>query len=191
MSQLKLLKKTVRSLEREDIPYMLTGSLVSSFQGNPRSTHDIDIIISIRMDDIPGIMEIFDPKRFYINRDSVKEAIINKSQFNVLDTEEGNKIDFWILTDSDFDKSRFARRQKIEIFGFKAYLSAPEDTIIQKLIWSKLSGGSKKQYEDALSVYELQYGDLDIEYMDYWSKQSDIEDLYGKMMSDAEAESRD
>jgi hypothetical protein len=191
MSQLELLKKTVRSLEREDIPYMLTGSLVSSFQGNPRSTHDIDIIISIRMDDIPGIMEIFDPKRFYINRDSVKEAIINKSQFNVLDTEEGNKIDFWILTDSDFDKSRFARRQKIEIFGFKAYLSAPEDTIIQKLIWSKLSGGSKKQYEDALSVYELQYGDLDIEYMDYWSKQSDIEDLYGKMMSDAEAESRD
>jgi hypothetical protein len=191
MSQLKLLKKTVRSLEKEDIPYMLTGSLVSSFQGNPRSTHDIDIIISIRMDDIPGIMEIFDPKRFYINRDSVKEAIINKSQFNVLDTEEGNKIDFWILTDSDFDKSRFARRQKIEIFGFKAYLSAPEDTIIQKLIWSKLSGGSKKQYEDALSVYELQYGDLDIEYMDYWSKQSDIEDLYGKMMSDAEAESRD
>jgi hypothetical protein len=191
MSQLELLKKTVRSLEREDIPYMLTGSLVSSFQGNPRSTHDIDIIISIRMDDIPGIMEIFDPKRFYINRDSVKEAIINNSQFNVLDTEEGNKIDFWILTDSDFDKSRFARRQKIEIFGFKAYLSAPEDTIIQKLIWSKLSGGSKKQYEDALSVYELQYGDLDIEYMDYWSKQSDIEDLYGKMMSDAEAESRD
>ncbi len=191
MSQLELLKKTVRSLEREDIPYMLTGSLVSSFQGNPRSTHDIDIIISIRMDDIPGIMEIFDPKRFYINRDSVKEAIINNSQFNVLDTEEGNKIDFWILTDSDFDKSRFARRQKIEIFGFKAYLSAPEDTIIQKLIWSKLSGGSKKQYEDALSVYELQYGKLDMEYMELWSKKSGIEDLYGKMMSDAEVEGRD
>jgi len=64
------------------------------------------------MDDIPNIVKAFDPKRFYINRDSVREAIINNSQFNVLDTEEGNKIDFWILTDSDFDKSRFARRRK-------------------------------------------------------------------------------
>jgi len=27
--------------------------------------------------------------------------------------------------------------------------------------------------------------------MDYWSKKSDIEDLYGKMMSDAEVEGRD
>jgi len=33
MLQLKLLEKTIKSLEKEQIPYMLTGSLVSSFQG--------------------------------------------------------------------------------------------------------------------------------------------------------------
>jgi hypothetical protein len=189
MSQLELLETTIKSLEKGDIPYMLTGSLVSSFQGNPRSTHDIDIIISIKMDDIPCIIEAFNSRRFYINRTSVKEAI--NSQFNVLDTEEGDKIDFWILTESNFDKSRFSRRQKIELFGFNAYITAPEDTIVQKLLWSKLSGGSKKQYEDALSIFELQCGNLDIEYMDYWSKELDIENLYRKMMSDAEIDDRD
>ena len=189
MSQLELLEKIIKSLEKASIPYMLTGSLVSSFQGNPRSTHDIDIIISVNIDDIPGIMEAFDLKRFYINRDSVKKAIIDNSQFNVLDTEEGDKIDFWVLTDSNFDKSRFSRRQKIGLFGFKTYISAPEDTIIQKLLWSKLSGGSKKHYEDALSVYEIQYGKLDMGYMDYWSKELEIETLYKEMVSEAAVES--
>jgi len=188
MSQLKLLEKVIKSLERESIPYMLTGSLVSSFQGSPRSTHDIDIIISIEIDQVPLIMNTFGTKRFYINRDSVKEAIINNGQFNVLDTYEGDKIDFWILTSSRFDRRRFSRRQKVRFSGFEVYISSPEDTIIQKLLWSRLSGGSEKQFEDALGVYELQYDNLDLEYMNYWSKELDIESLYKKIISDAEIE---
>jgi len=188
MPQLELLKKIIKSLEKGNIPYMLTGSLVSSFQGNPRSTHDIDIIISIRLDNIPDIMKVFNSKKFYIDQDSIKEAIINYNQFNVLDIEEGEKIDFWILTGSDFDKSRFSRRQKKELLGLKAYISAPEDTIIQKLVWSKLSGESRKQYNDALSVYEVQYGKLDIAYMEYWSKKLDVKDIYKKMISDSEVD---
>jgi len=188
MPQLELLKKIIKSLEKGNIPYMLTGSLVSSFQGNPRSTHDIDIIISIRLDNIPDIMKVFNSKKFYIDQDSIKEAVINYNRFNVLDIEEGEKIDFWILTGSDFDKSRFSRRQKKELLGLKAYISAPEDTIIQKLVWSKLSGESRKQYNDALSVYEVQYGKLDIAYMEYWSKKLDVKDIYKKMISDSEVD---
>lgn len=186
MSQLELLEKTIKSLDSEQIPYMLTGSLVSSFQGNPRSTHDIDIIISITNANIPEIIRIFPQKNYYINRESIEEAIKNNSQFNVLDINEGDKIDFWVLTDSKFDKSRFSRRQKIKIFGFQTYISTPEDTILQKLVWSKLSGESVKQYNDALSVFELQYGNLDIEYMTYWSEELDIEISFNRLISDAD-----
>ena len=56
MSQLELLENTVKALEQANIPYMLTGSLVSSFQGNPRSTHDIDIVVSIKMDNLSNII---------------------------------------------------------------------------------------------------------------------------------------
>ena len=123
---------------------MLTGSLVSSFQGNPRSTHDIDIIILITSDNIPDIIKLFPSKDYYINKDTIEEAIKYNSQFNILDINEGDKIDFWILTDSKFDISRFSRRQKIKVFGFEASISTPEDTILQKILWSKLSGESVK-----------------------------------------------
>ncbi len=42
MSQQELLINAVRALENAHIDYMLTGSVVSSLQGEPRSTHDID-----------------------------------------------------------------------------------------------------------------------------------------------------
>ncbi|MHB1336546.1 MAG: hypothetical protein ACYCXQ_11420 [Candidatus Humimicrobiaceae bacterium] len=34
-------------LNKNNIEYMLTGSFVSSLQGEPRLTHDIDLIINI------------------------------------------------------------------------------------------------------------------------------------------------
>lgn len=43
MSQQELLKKVIQVLDDVGIQYMLTGSVVSSLQGEPRSTHDIDM----------------------------------------------------------------------------------------------------------------------------------------------------
>ena len=186
MPQLELLEKTVKILTGNNIQYMLTGSIVSSLQGIPRSTHDIDIIISITKADIPKIIKSFSQEDYYINENSIEEAINNKSQFNILDINEGDKIDFWILTDSEFDKIRFSRKQKVILFNFEAYVPTAEDTILQKLYWSKLSDGSKKQYNDALNVFEIQYGKLDIKYMANWSKKLGIESLFNKIKSEAE-----
>ena len=57
MPQLELLEKIVKFLTANNIQYMLTGSIVSSLQGIPRSTHDIDVIISITKVDIPKIIK--------------------------------------------------------------------------------------------------------------------------------------
>ena len=57
-------------------------------------------------------------------------------------------------------------------------ISAPEDTILMKLQWTKLSGGSEKQFTDALRVYEVQYINLDLSYMETWSQTLQIKELW-------------
>ncbi len=47
MSQQELLAKVVTELDMLEIEYMVTGSIVSSLQGEPRSTHDIDIVVNL------------------------------------------------------------------------------------------------------------------------------------------------
>ena len=47
MSQQALLRRTVEALGAAEIPYMLTDSLASNLQGEPRATHVIDLVIEI------------------------------------------------------------------------------------------------------------------------------------------------
>jgi predicted nucleotidyltransferase len=169
VSQRELLRKIVNTLDEAGIPYMITGALASSLQGAPRTTHDIDVVVVMGEGDAQRLAEDFNAPDYYLDVRSIMEAVRRKSAFNLVESETGLKVDFWMLTDEPFDKSRFSRRYMENLEGFDVYFSAPEDTILMKLKWANMMGGSEKQYTDALRVYELQYEVLDKEYLEDWA----------------------
>lgn len=186
MSQQELLKKIIQILDQAGIQYMVTGSVVSSLQGEPRSTHDIDIVIAIQQSNVGKLVEVFPQPNFYLDKESIVDAINKKSMFNLVVVSEGYKVDFWVLTDDPFDQSRFSRKYTEEFLGLKVQVSSPEDTILAKLRWAKLCGGSEKQFTDALRVYEVQYGKLDMDYLNLWAKKLNIESLWKQLTKEAE-----
>ena len=64
--------------------------------------------------------------------------------------------------------------------------SSPEDTILQKRKWAALSGGSEKAYIDALRVYEIQQGALDLAYLDEWAARIGVQDAWHRLLTEAE-----
>lgn len=188
MSQQKLLERVVQSLERLSIPYMITGSVASSLQGEPRSTHDIDIVVLLKKVDVKRLAQDFPAPDFFLDEQSALEAVETETMFNLIHVKEGDKIDFWLLRDDPFDQSRFSRKYKEECFGFKVYVPTPEDTILAKLRWAKLCGGSEKQFTDALRVYEIQYGKLNLSYLEHWSSLLGLDDLWKRLKEEAESE---
>ena len=178
MLQPQLLTRVIKFLNDSHIDYMVTGSIVSSLQGEPRATHDVDIVIDIRESSVLPLVTAFPPPDFYINEGSIKEAIMYKTMFNLLDTKEGDKIDFWILTDEPFDQSRFARKYEESVMNLVMKVSRPEDTILAKLKWANFSGGSEKQFTDALRIYEVQSGKLDLNYIQDWSGRLQVTGLW-------------
>jgi len=186
VSQQDLLTHVLRTLDRVGIAYMITGSTASSIQGEPRSTHDIDLVVELQGHAVEALVASFPEPDFYVSADAVRDAIAASSMFNVLDLTSGDKIDFWLLTDEPFDLSRFRRRQQIVVFGLSMFVSSPEDTILQKLLWARLSGGSRRQERDALAVYELQFARLDQPYLDTWARSLDVEPLLDQLRASAE-----
>jgi hypothetical protein len=186
MSQQELLRTVVQALDRAEIEYMLTGSMVSSLQGEPRSTHDIDLIISIQESDVETFLAFFPAEDYYTDEVSIQKAVARQSMFNILDLKGGTKVDFWILKDDPFDRSRFARRYVEKVFGVDVRVSRPEDTILAKLRWARESGGSEKQFTDALRVFEVQYQTLDLGYIDRWARELQLEDLWRSLRQEAE-----
>jgi hypothetical protein len=148
---------------------MLTGSLASSLQGEPRATHDIDLVIDIQPADARAIVAALNAPDTYIDESAVADAARRRSMFNLIDTLSGDKADFWLLTDEPYDRTRFGRRITVTALGLELSVSSPEDTILMKLRWSERAG-SEQQLGDALRVYELQKGTLDEAYLSEWAE---------------------
>jgi hypothetical protein len=104
---------------------------------------------------IPALINAFQPPQYYLSESAIVDAIRHNSMCNLPDTTRRDKIDFWILTDNPFDQSRFSRKYKEDLSVMIMAVSSPEDTISMKSRWAILSGGSEKQFIDALRVYEV------------------------------------
>src|SRR4051794_28104169 len=78
MSQPELLRRVVGVLESSKIPYMATGSVVSSYHGEPRSSHDIDLVVQINPSHASLLVREFPPPDFYLDEFAIREAISTK-----------------------------------------------------------------------------------------------------------------
>lgn len=186
MSQQELLTDVIQTLQGLGIEFMLSGSHASSLQGEARATHDIDLVVNLTAKDVQPLIRAFQGDRFYLSESAVAEAIRAKRMFNLLEVTTGDQADFWVLTDSPFDQSRFARRQRIDLGDQSVDVSSPEDTILMKLLWCRQSGGSEKQFNDVLRVYELQADLLDPAYLKNWLAALGVEDLWQRVLDEAE-----
>ncbi|HSU65690.1 MAG TPA: hypothetical protein VLJ39_02355 [Tepidisphaeraceae bacterium] len=188
MSQHELLRRVVETLDEAGIDYMLTGSYVSSLQGEPRSSHDIDLVVALNEAGASALIKTFQPPDYYLDEISVVSALSQSGdyrQFNLLDSSTGDKVDFWLLSDDAFDQSRFRRKAFDEIGGVRVKVSRPEDTILMKLRWASMSGGSEKQLHDALRVYELQFQQMDHRYLDEWAATLGVVALLDRIKANA------
>jgi hypothetical protein len=176
-----VLYEVIGSLNSLGLPYALTGGLAVSFYGHPRSTHDFDLVIQFPAK--PGaakdLLKIFE-KDFYISEAGVIDAVLHKTMFNIIHHETGLKIDLWILKDGAYDREAFKRRKTVKALGTELSILSPEDMMINKLLWYKVSD-LQKHFNDAKSIYEIQKGGLDLDYLAKWTLKLAINDLFKKI----------
>jgi len=176
----------VRALDRARIEYMVTGSIASSFLGEPRATHDIDVVAEMTTEVLPALATAFPAPEYYWDPSTAQKAIVDQGMFNVIATDEGDKVDFWMLTDDAFDQSRFARRQPHDVFGISIQFPTAEDAILAKLAWSKQVGGSTKQLHDALRIFEVNAAQIDNSYMERWATELSVLQSWRALQGEAE-----
>lgn len=93
------LRRLLEILNRNQIPYMLTGSVATSYHGRPRSTHDADVVIDPELHQIEGLVRDLETASFYVNAEGAVLAFRQRRQFNVIDTGAACKIDLIVRKD--------------------------------------------------------------------------------------------
>ena len=175
--ELELLKNIAVKLETAGIEYMITGSMAMAFYSTPRMTRDIDIIIQVSPADVNIIMKLFRDD-FYIDEESIQQAVLNKGMFNIIHNDSVIKIDFIIRKDEEYRIEEFSRKRKIDIEEVSVWAVAPEDLILSKLVWVKQSQ-SELQLRDAQQMIALK--ELNDKYLEKWSKTLGVYDILCKV----------
>ena len=157
-------QKIVDVLDELNIPYMLSGSVAMGIYILPRATRDFDFVVYLQPDDVDNFVAQF-KDGYYCNADSIKDAIIHQSLFNIIDHNSGYKADFVILKNEEFRQTEFNRRKEVEFLGKKIYLVAVEDLLLSKLIWIQ-ELQSVLQMDDIKNLCEID--SLDWEYIKHW-----------------------
>lgn len=167
MSIVVFLKNILRALHDSRVPYMLTGSLASTFYFEPRATQDIDIVVELNPENLDLLVNRLLLDDLYISRDAAREAFAIRSQFNAIDPETGWKVDLIVRKDRRFSEEEFNRRQRVSLFGMDVMLASREDLILAKLEWARM-GDSAHQRTDAARLISSAGESLDRGHIEKW-----------------------
>lgn len=178
-SELDVLKIIINRLESANIPYMLSGSVAANFYTIPRMTRDIDIVVQVQTPDAERIYSLFSGE-FYVDKDMIRNAVIERSMFNIIHNEGVVKVDFIVRKDSEYRKLEFERRRSILFEGSKINIVSAEDLIISKLYWAKDSM-SEMQIRDVRNLLKTVSG-IDSGYMAKWINTLGLEDIYKEVI---------
>lgn len=146
---------------------MLSGSFASAYYGATRSTQDIDLVIDATPAQLEMLIRQLPATHYYVDLPAALEAHRRESLFNVIDLATGWKIDLIIRKARAFSEEEFGRRRQVDLQGIPIFVASPEDVVLSKLEWARLSQ-SQRQIEDVAAILRSRGESLDREYLKRW-----------------------
>ena len=156
-------------LNELEIPYVLVGAFSVNYHGIVRSTQDADFVAVFGRDQIAAIVEKLgtnfrlDPQASFESATGTMRYIVNY----VGPLQAPLQIEFFRLSDYEFDQQRFKRRIRVQALDRPACLLTAEDVIVTKLRWYRALARPKDK-EDARGVIAVQGDNLDWDYIHQW-----------------------
>lgn len=170
---------TVR-LKLLNINYIVTGSVASIVYGEPRLTHDIDLVIVLSPTQIDDFINAFPIKLFYC---PPKEIIINelkrasRGHINLIHHETGFKADIYFVGNEEVQLWGLQNKKMISFMGNELSIAPPEYVIVKKLEFFK-EGNSQKHLTDIAAILKHSSYLIDFETLDQFISKYKLESYW-------------
>lgn len=157
MPEPDFLELFVVPLEQTGADYLVTGSIAATFYGEPRATHDIDLVVTLSTDQIRALEGAFPAESFYLPPLEVMQVEARREgrgHFNVIHHESGLKADFYLASSDELHTWAFEHVRRYSIDDLEIRLAPPEYVIARKLEFYR-EGHSAKHLRDIRSMLLL------------------------------------
>ncbi|MFP4015023.1 MAG: hypothetical protein ACLFVQ_13130, partial [Chitinispirillaceae bacterium] len=184
MHQPDLLTLFIPPLEQGGFEYMVTGSVASTLYGEPRLTHDIDLVIVLRVCDIGKLCDLFPSSDYYCPPPEVIRIELNRktfAHFNLIHHDSGYKADCYPFTGNPLHAWALRNRKKIEIDSDISVQTAPPEYVIIRKLQFFREGGSEKHLSDIRKMMLAGGLDLDESVMLDWIQKLELQNEWKRI----------
>jgi len=161
----------VRPLNSANIRYIIGGSVAAIFYGEPRLTHDVDVVVVLNTTDIQNLIDVFPEPDFYVPpREVIVEEVARgtRGQFNIIHSATGYKADFYPAGSGDeLNVWGFRNKREIQFEGEPLSLAPPEYVIVRKLQFFR-EGGSERHVRDIRAMIAISGEQMDNARLHEW-----------------------
>jgi hypothetical protein len=167
MQEVNLFGIFVDVLNNNGIQYFVTGSVAAIVYGEPRLTHDIDLVVHIDEQHLDSFVSAFDATSFYCPPREVIRAELNRTvggHFNLIHHETGFKADIYLAGKEELQWWAMNNIQKIDMSGMVMNVAPPEYVIIKKLEYFK-EGKSQKHLNDIDAILSNSGESINFEFL--------------------------
>lgn len=185
MQEPDLIDLFVRPLSRNSIRYLVSGSVAAMLYGEPRVTHDVDLIVFLRTEKLPDLPALYPASDFYLPPAEVishEVARESKGHFNVIHSASGLKADFYTANRDEFHGWAFRHLRRYTVGDLVIQLAPPEYVIVRKLEYFK-EGGSEKHLRDIRSMLAVSGDLMDHAALQEWIERRGVETQWGRIQA--------
>lgn len=187
MRELENIKFFIDPLTALDLEYFVTGSIASIIYGEPRLTHDLDLVLAldsaVAAKTARRLIEAFPPDAFYC---PPTEVIVTEARredrghFNLIHHATGFKADIYLKGNHPFHDWAFARRHAIALPDATRLWVAPVEYVIVRKLEFYREGGSEKHLRDIRSILSVSANKIDRNQLLQWIKRYGLDDIWSQ-----------
>jgi hypothetical protein len=175
----ELIAAALAHLERASIPYMVTGSIASTYHGEARATRDLDIVIDPSPAGLDRLVADLIGAGFYVDDEAARSALQARTQFNAIGPD-ASKIDFIIRRNRPFSVEEFGRRRPADLLGTSGWIATVEDMVVAKLEWAAATD-SERQLRDVAGMLAVGGDDVDRAYIVRWVESLGLREVWRRV----------
>lgn len=168
MLEPSLIEIFTQPLEKNKIDYLVTGSVASLIYGEPRLTHDVDLILDLKTRELDLFMASFPLSEFYC---PPSETILlelkreSRAHFNLIHHQTGFKADCYLRGRDLLHDWAFRNKKSVQLSpGIFMTVAPPEYVILRKLEYYR-EGQSEKHLKDIASMLKISAEQIDTDFI--------------------------
>ena len=183
----KFVSLVIEALQAAGVEYMVGGALALWAWGEPRSTMDLDLMISVPLDAISGLSEELKKRDMLLPADIILDAVLAERStipLIAIHISSGFKADLYLLFPNDnLGQMAFRRRMQVDFgphYG-TLYVHTPEDLILFKLWYYRISRQTKHP-RDIYAILIAQEDHIDLDYIQEWVTRLGVSSVWEELL---------